>query len=67
MDDDLGELKGPLASEESKSRVMPAPMATFKERIKVVGIGGGGNNAPERYKSISERFSSFNYHLCRFA
>jgi cell division protein FtsZ len=45
MDENMDELKGARTREETKSKVIPAPLSTFKERIKVVGIGGGGNNA----------------------
>jgi cell division protein FtsZ len=45
MEDNLTELKGVRARDEGKNRPVPAEGATFKERIKVVGIGGGGNNA----------------------
>jgi cell division protein FtsZ len=45
MEDDINDPKNPRARGESKSQVIPAAQPTFKERIKVVGIGGGGNNA----------------------
>jgi cell division protein FtsZ len=46
MDDDISEPKSRRASdEENKGRLIPAEQPRFKERIKVVGIGGGGNNA----------------------
>jgi cell division protein FtsZ len=46
MDDDINELKsGHEPDEGSKSRLIPAEQPRFRERIKVVGIGGGGNNA----------------------
>jgi cell division protein FtsZ len=45
MDDDLGEVKSSRTQDEKRGKVMPSPPAAFKERIKVVGIGGGGNNA----------------------
>ena len=45
MEDDVNELKNTRVREESKSQLIPSEHPTFKERIKVVGIGGGGNNA----------------------
>jgi cell division protein FtsZ len=45
LDDDINELKGISPAEEQRSRVVPAERVSFRERIKVVGIGGGGNNA----------------------
>ena len=45
MDDDAGELKSTQVREENKNRLVPSAHPAFKERIKVVGIGGGGNNA----------------------
>jgi cell division protein FtsZ len=47
MDDDINEPKkgGRAPEDENKSRLIPSEQPRFKERIKVVGIGGGGNNA----------------------
>jgi cell division protein FtsZ len=46
MEDDINEPKGGRApEEENKGRLIPSEQPRFKERIKVVGIGGGGNNA----------------------
>jgi cell division protein FtsZ len=45
MEDDVNELKNTRVREDSKSQLIPSEHPTFKERIKVVGIGGGGNNA----------------------
>ncbi|MDR3076127.1 MAG: cell division protein FtsZ [Synergistaceae bacterium] len=38
-------MKSTRIREEGKNRVVPSEHPAFKERIKVVGIGGGGNNA----------------------
>jgi cell division protein FtsZ len=45
MEDDINELKNTRIQEDTRSRVVPSEHPTFKERIKIVGIGGGGNNA----------------------
>jgi cell division protein FtsZ len=45
MEDDINELKNTGVQEETKGRLVPEERPAFKERIKVVGIGGGGNNA----------------------
>ncbi|MDR1136725.1 MAG: cell division protein FtsZ [Synergistaceae bacterium] len=45
MEDDVNEPKGGRAPDDSKSRLIPSEQPRFKEKIKVVGIGGGGNNA----------------------
>ncbi|MDR1965250.1 MAG: cell division protein FtsZ [Synergistaceae bacterium] len=45
MEDGIKDMKGAPAPEDNRKRLVPAAVSTFKERIKVVGIGGGGNNA----------------------
>jgi cell division protein FtsZ len=52
MEDDINEINeisgpkgGRAPGEENKGRLIPSERPRFKERIKVVGIGGGGNNA----------------------